>query len=519
MAEQLNKLGQVLVYNSDVKLIDKTPGGKGFQSITLNDAGAYVDGAIVGDKLHFVKSTGTAAENGQALVDAYAAAAAKTSVTENLNLPVVGANITGFQQYGPGPGDPTIPFTGWNYGNDGGFSIPTPTWDPSELLDGQYLRVILIDVNGNECDVLLDIGTKFPSSFRTSIDRIYSGTPFPMEDLASIKFDKTFAVKQHVVAAPGRYLLPSLFFLNAYVDISSTDGGRSIILEKGSPAILYSYTGVTNGFDYVKISGIDGYSNEVQISLASNAKPVIFENCSGWDYSFIHAGGTYIAHTFINCKSNSNSFGYGGGSLTNCKFYNCESFGNSFGYNLNSLNNGRFYNCVARASKSFIYNTPNTSGTWVIGCTAESGRAFVAYDTLTNTNHNDLVIKNCYEGAGIGFGYRANFGTGRQIFEGCLSRNGNSFGYESTGGHHNNLRFVGCTALNTRGFGRTGDDLRATMVNCTGVGSTMFQNGTNVTTRLFNCTSANGNFNSVQSGISARIAQCIDQNGNFRNFS
>ena len=142
MAETMSKLGQMLVYDSNIDLRDKSPGGSGFQPTTLDNAGQFIDGAIVGSNLHFVKSNGTPTENGQALVDAYAAATAKTSVTETLNLLVPGEDITGFQQYGPGPGDPTIPFTAYQFGNDGGFRIPTPTWNPVDLITSGYFRVI-----------------------------------------------------------------------------------------------------------------------------------------------------------------------------------------------------------------------------------------------------------------------------------------------------------------------------------------------------------------------------------------
>jgi hypothetical protein len=519
MAEQLNKLGQVLVYDSNIDLKDRSPGGAGYQATTMNNAGQFIDGTIVGNNLHFVKSNGTAAENGQALVDAYAAASAKTSLTTTLDLSVPGEDITGFQEYGPGPGDTTIPFTGYNGGNDGGFEIQTPTWDPSDLITSGYFRVILVDTAGNECDVLLDMGLKTSSYFRTSIDRIYSGTAFPMENLASIKFDKTYLIKQHVLAAPGRYLLPSIFYLNAYVDISSSDSGRSIILEENSPAIIYSYNGDKNLNDYVKISGIDGYSNQVQVSLSSNATSVTFENCSGGDNSFIHTTGTYINHTFKNCKALNSSFGSFGGSLTNCNFYNCEAGQYAFAHSLNSISNSIISNCVA-LQKAFISNTPSASDVWVINCLATNGYSFIYNDSATTANHNRTVIKDCNSDGSYSFGINCTFLTSRETtFDNCFARNGASFGYESTGGAYDKVIFSNCVGRSYNNFGRENYDLRVTVINGISFGAEGFQNGNNISMKLINCVTTSGTFNSILSGSGAKVMQCINSDGNFINIS
>ena len=519
MAEAINKLGQMLVYDSNVDLRDKSPGGSGYQPTTLDNAGQFIDGAIVGSNLHFVKSNGTPAENGQALVDAYAAATAATSVTNTLNLLVPGEDITGFQEYGPGPGDPTIPFTSYGGSNDGGFRIPTPTWDPSDLITSNYFRVILIDINGNECDVRLDTGSKSASQFDTSIDTIYSGTPFPMQDLASIKFDKTYLFKQHVVATPGRYLLPSIFYLNGYVDISSSDNGRSIVLEENSPAIIYSYNGSANLNDYVKISGIDGYSNQVQISLNSNATAVTFENCSGGNDSFIHTSGTYTGHTFKNCKAANTSFGADGGTLTRCKFYNCQAGEYVFGHDLNLMSDCIISNCEA-VQRAFISNTPTAADTLVINCLATTGYSFIYNTTAATANHDDTVIKDCISDGPLAFGVNCTFISSRETtFDNCFARRGQSFGWRSTGGAHDNLLFSNCVGRYYENFGALNYDLRASAINCISFNADGFQRGNNISMKLINCVSAANNFNSVLAGSGGKVVQCIDTTDNFINLS
>ena len=517
MAEQLNKLGKVLVYDSSVDLQDRSAGGKGFQSVTLDSAGAYITGTVRGKTLHILNADGTPEENGQALIDIYAKAKEASVEEVTYNLPIDGSLITGRDQGYGTIGDPTVPFTGYGYGNDGGFAIPTLEWNPSETFEsGMYLTMTLVDVNGTKCEILADMSSKFVSSFWMSVDRINSGTAFPMEDLATIIYTRDVETKQHLVLAPGEYLLPNDLLLDAAVDISTADGARSAIID-GDYRVKYALP--NSSLNTVTISGLNCYDNNVRFEMVSGAKFATIINCSGGQYSFCSDGGSHQNHTFKDCHAQAYSFASSSANCNSLKFYNCSADGNSFGYACAQLNNSYFYDCVSN-SNSFLYQTSSCTGTIFYRCTKNGTNGFAGMPSKVSVNWSgDILFKDCVDNSGRGFCSNVTLPTNvRLVFDGCYTKSNYVFGWGSDGGSHSNVKFINCSATyGSSAFGQNGLVLKATMINCTAFTSSAFQNGTNVSLKLIGCTSAQGQFNSIDTGNFGKIVQCIDNNNNLRN--
>jgi len=533
MAEQLNKLGKVLVYDSSVDLQDRSAGGKGFQSVTLDNAGAYIDGAITGKNTFIVKANGTPEENGKAFLEAWDAAKALDTIVETTTLEVDGSAITGRNQGYGTIGDTTIPFTGWGYGNDGGFAINNPTWDPTVHFANQngnayYTDITLVSTSGAECVVVIDGGGATATYFYFSVDRISSGTAFPMEELASIKYDSITKIKQHIIASPGVYKIDpptqtqDFRILDGFIDISSADGQRSIILEEGSAKLFFKMSQEVTS-DMVTITGLNGLKNNVAIGPATNStfnSGIKFINCAGGQYSFMSGYNSYYySHQIYDCESLEYSFASSNDaninpSVNDSIIQNCKGRDFCFGYN-GSFNDTIIKNCDG-GQKCFIVESTGSTDTYISDCRATTS-SFLTHSILnTNSNFCDVIIKNCYAVGQNSFGRNYILRNNRDLaIMDCYAIGSNHFFSQCSGGSVNRTVMQNCHAQGNSAFGTLGYSLEVSFINCTGLGYDSFQRGDNVTSKVINCVSSLSNLSSVSGN--GTIINSIDATNNLIN--
>ena len=475
MAEKINKLGQMLVYDSDVKLLDKTPGGKGFQTVTLDNSGAFIDGALTGKHIHYVKSNGNSLENGAELVSKYEIAKqGRNEITYISNFSesseerfILVGNYTSY------------------------FSI------------GEN-EVVLTDSSGNTGTYILTFSNFYYYSLNGLAYYFISNIQFVSGDAVDFNnltgpIGVNAAMEQFLIVSPGEYELTEDLILDGYVSIIPADGLPSIII--GGGHVKYEY----NEASYITIiSGINTYDANKAIYIKGSTTQTTFKNCSGGDNSFTieTAGESISSFTFENCIGKDRSFfgnsyqttGYN--SISSCTFKNCKSTGvNSFGYYALNIFRCTFLDCEARTN-SFGTSASRVERTLFRNCIADGGGFLsgMAADSIMQYN----TVEKCLDQGAGGFGSYCNKLESVDFVD-CLSKGSYAFGWNTTGGNYLNTRFLNCVALGDDSFGTDGSThpFQAVCINCYAYYSYGFQWGTNITMKLINCVKESGSFNSV----------------------
>lgn len=516
MAEQLNKLGRVLVYDSDVNLIDRTPGGKGFQSVTLDNTGAFIDGTLSGTDVHVVKANGSYAENGEALKEAYETA--KNNVSQIITIEDADTNVVSYQWIFGKAGDLTVPF---ELASEGDYQTDNVFFrlDNFTLLSTND-QITFIGSGGEKAVVSI---TSFGGgAFLTNT--LISGTPFALENVVRIDIAYSSNVVQTLIVAPGTYNVGAGgLLLDGAVNVISGDGESSVIISGGD--VTYSgYTQSISNYAPV-ILGIDVKTNFNSFIITPSSKKAVFKKCKAYDNSFMDGSGAHAYHKFIECEANEYGFGSNEADMDFCEFYNCKIFRYGFmTYNSWGEDN-KFYDCKAYGN-SFLYelnktNTNATKNIIVENCEITNSRGFVANcgnSTSETARLYNVIIKNCSSYLGSAFGEDTYFNsTGFLSFLNCSNTNGSAFGqgsYCTKGNIHYNIIFNGCIGS---GFGSGGFDLDALFINCIGQGDSQeFQAAINITAKFVNCIGgyATGNTYSVKPGsTNGAMLNCYTRDG------
>lgn len=499
MAEQLNKLGKVLVYDSDVNLVDRTPGGKGFQSVTLDVAGDHIGGALTGKRVHYVKSNGSITENGAALLAAY-----ETAKNAPIEYFEIEPNATAFT------------LTSFSMADD---------W--RNYFSVGEIRLILSDGQNTATFLVTATSVQYNSFFGRTyvyINNIVfeSGVEFPFENaVGGIKGYNYF--EQILVVAPGEYSIPDDFVLDSRVSIVSADGSPSIQISGENVAIRYTYNGSK---EISLISGFNTKNSNVPFLFGNSTKSTTFKNIWGGERTFTtDTEGYYIGYmTFENCKANSFSF-FGSikgltveeskayNNVTGCIFKNCSAYSigqsptNVFCVAVLRAYDCTFINCeVLRGSGAFGTYSKEINRCEFINCHGNDA-AFLSYlpsDVTISFNTVDSCTATGTWSFGSGCAQLRS-----TSFVDCTAMGNYAFAWNTTGGNYNDTLFLNCRSLADDAFGTDGSThpFLARAINCWANYSFGFQWGTNITMQLINCVKESGSYNSVSG--SGKVVNCI----------
>ena len=511
----MSKLGQVLVYDSNVDLRDKSPGGVGYQPSTLSNAGQFIGGVISGTNIHVVKSNGTPDENGVALKEGYEAA--KNNVKQITNNEDVDTDVISYL---------------WIMGQAGDLTQPFEIQDEVGYLTSNVFFKLNNYTNFSSGDEFTFIGSNGEkavvavSSFgggAFSTKTLISGTPFALENVIRIDIAVSKNVAQTLLVAPGEYNVTSDgLLLDGAVNVISADYESSIIIQNGD--VTYSgYSQSISNYTPV-ILGIDAKTNSNSFVITPDSKKAIFKKCKAHDNSFMDGDGSHQYHTFIECEAHSNAFASNGAEIEDCNFYDCKV--REYGFFAKNAwgEDNNFYNCEAYRY-SFLYQLNKTNNETVNGVNIEKCKAYsnsFIMDCGTSTSAQARIfnafVKDCKLDAG-GFGNSVYFtGNGRIYFKNCLSTEGPSFGMNSLCSKINtqyNIIFDNCFA--DTGFGTSNTDLDALYVNCVASGGGQsFQAALNITAKFINCVGAygsGGNSYSVKANSNGGMLNCYTRDG------
>lgn len=480
----MSKLGQVLVYDSNVDLRDKSPGGAGYQPSTLGNAGQFIDGALTGKTIYYVKSNGTAAENGQALIAEYAKAATPEPGTK-------------FLTFGKELGAATdVEFIGNLSGEFSTGLQPLILKDANGATSTYRWNITFIQYSGL-------FGKTFV--YYNSLEFV-EGTPMPFGDVAQLGVP--FTPESVLVVAPGLYEFASDFTINQHTSIVSADGQKSIKISGAD--VVYAYTGSK------PISIISGLDVENRILLNTNTQETVFKNCKGGNYSFTGITENAILYDFIfeDCEGGDYSFFSGDGSLPlsniveDSTVKNCKAGEKSFGSNSKYIDNTLFEDCIsengAGDSQSFAYAAIYVRDTKFINCIG-NGSDFFASVPSGGTFINNIV-KNCISKGGS-FGSFSTDLTNVEFID-CIATNIRSFGWGSSGGSYDTLRFINCVGLGDDSFGPDTGTYQALCINCVGETNGTFMGNTSNTMKLINCVKHQGQF-TTNVGTGGAVVNCV----------
>lgn len=369
MAQKLNKLGQVLVYDSDVKLLDKTPGGNGFQSVTLDAMGVFTNS---GTDATYVKGNGTPEENGQALLDSYASAKQAAIDSGREHFLVIA------------PGRYDLPE---NWILDGRVSVLSADGKASVIIRNNQIRYTY---NGYfDFQTISGLNTfewNVPIYFehyttRTQWDNIYGGhdtfnTDTPDATISQHTFRNCFGKSR------------SFFGKTVSSDIDSKN---------------YNYL---SGCYFINCESTNNHT------FATNAKGVYncyFIDCIARSPSNFATGTKLCERSlFKNCYSKG-----GTGFLSSLpstvtlnwnNIIDCYSGGSgSFGSYCDAINHITFINCNSEGNQSFLYSSQGGSYNHLVlhNCTGTADDCFGDWEETTPTLQATCI--NCYAGTSFGF--------------------------------------------------------------------------------------------------------------------
>ena len=480
----MSKLGQVLVYDSNVDLRDKSPGGSGYQPTTLGNAGQFIDGALTGKNIYYVKSNGTAAENGQALIAEYAKAA----------TPEAGTKFLTFGKELGAASD--VEFIGNRSAEFSTGLQPLILKDANGATSTYRWNITFIQYSGI-------FGKTF--IYYNSLEFV-KGTPMPFGDVVQLGIP--FTPESVLVVAPGLYEFASDFTINQYTSIVSADGQRSIKISGAD--VVYAYTGSN------KISIISGLDVENRILLNTNTQETVFKNCKGGAYSFTGITEDAALNDFIfeDCEGGAYSFFGGDGTtpLPNIAFggtvKNCKAGQKSFGSNSAFIRNILFEDCIsnngASDTQSFAYAAVGVRDTKFINCIGNGSDFFSSVPSGGTFISN--IVKGCFSGGGS-FGSFSTDLTNVEFID-CTATNIRSFGWASSGGSYDTLRFINCVGLGDDSFGPNTGTYQALCINCVGETNGTFMGNTSNTLKLINCVKHTGNFSNAV-GTGGAVLNCV----------
>jgi len=523
MAEQLNKLGKVLVYDSSVDLKDRSAGGNGFQSVTLDNAGAYIGGipSFDTENSFLVKATGTSTENAQSFIDAYNAAG-EASLTKTELYKNFSTSALPYQWSFGDPGDTSLPFEVINedYSSNAFFYLIFPYPGFSYTYGAEY-EFILKGVNGEYAKITTNIySIGFLSGtirLGLSISAILEGEAFPLDNLSTSNVILVEKIQQTLYVSPGKYTFSDTFYFNKNVNVIAIEKQKSIF-EISYYLGNFLYSGNEDSSEKITIDGL--VFLEETFNFTANASAGIFKNLIADDGSFIWEVDGAAGHEFYNCESEAGySFMGGRSSAIDCKFYNCKSGPRSFGSYLSySMENCEFHNCTA-GNESFLYdvaqNSSHTINNVRITNCIGGYSSFLVSCGHSSTVIDNILIKNCISTDGGSFGVGTRLVDGPKIlFDSCVSDcepdyNGSQNGsfYFSTANNSLSIVFKNCIGYSLQDFPAAVGQY-VTYIGCSG----MAGGWTNYNNRSvsINCYMPNTTLETVDTFRSGKIINCVD---------
>jgi len=523
MAEQLNKLGKVLVYDSSVDLKDRSAGGNGFQSVTLDNAGAYIGGipSFDTENSFLVKATGTSTENAQSFIDAYNAAG-EASVTKTELYKKVPATAQGYQWTFGTPGDTSLPFEAVNedYSSNAFFRITAP-YPQLGYTFGNNWEFVFNGINGEYAKAeIYPLSVGFLSGqilLSFSISEILEGEAFPLDNLSKIDAIFVEKIQQTVYVSPGKYTFSDTFYFDKNVNVIAVQKQKSIF-EISYYLGTFLYSGNEDSSEKITIDGL--FFLEEKFNFTANASAGIFKNLIAKEGSFIYYVEGAAGHEFYNCEAEDGySFIGNRASAIDCKFYNCKSGRRSFGSYLSySIENCEFHNCIA-GDESFLYDVAQSSpetinNVRIINCIGGYS-SFLVSCGHSSTVIDNILIKNCISTDGGSFGVGTRLVDGPEIlFDSCVSDcepdyNGSQNGsfYFSTANNSLSIVFKNCTGYSPQDFPPLVGQY-VTYIGCSGMagGWTGYSNRS----VSINCYMPNITLETVDTFRSGKIINCVD---------
>jgi len=435
-AEVVQKIRDVIKSQPSGKVLEIRPDFSGqwqIDAFTYNPPAGGSSGGegVSGNNSVYVKSEGTAAENGALLLTGLTEAISKI-----VTATVPGTDI-GMQFYssnGPGQYD--------GFANNAVSFSSGPQY--SATFDGD---AVLITVTS--------VGNFGPETFVFDITDT-SGNPYNIGGTPDFPTPATTSITPStLIIAPGDYSIASDFILNNLVNVTSLTGQADVNITTSNVKIQ---SGANSSINPISIVGLNLVDKSIYIAsslsfvsfknctaLGANSFSIEpsgtgsisskFENCIGAFRSFGGGVGVTASGLFIRCKiasgtSNSGAFGgkgstsgrfeYCGGATLDgtsgnvsvpgnmfCRegvtcggfFYNCTAGQASFASDNTGATTAEFYNCIAR-NQSFAYRNTNNSGKFYNCVTNDSGNQSFGSNPLADLAANALYY-NCTSGGTI----------------------------------------------------------------------------------------------------------------------
>lgn len=393
---------------------------------------------VSGNNSVYVKSEGTAAENGALLLAGLTAAVAKSTSTSvpgpDISVASYGGFLGRFTCEPNNPGDWSSLTAGAPY---------EAIFDPGDAGGSRNLLFEVTNVSG------------FPSEFDFDLKEVGTGTdvvfiagtpdfPFPSETTYS---------PSTLIIGPGEYDIASDFIVNDLVNVTSLTGQPDANITGGNVKIQ---SGANNSIVPISIVGLSLKSNSLWIE--SNLSFVNFKNCKALganSFSIEPSGTGAITSSFEDCVGGAKSFGGGVGVTAAGLFVRCKlgEGPSGSGYSFGGLGNtsGKFEYCggysvdentgiISPTSSAFCKEGVNCAGSFYY-CTARSS-SFASGNTGTTT----AEFYNCIGGP-QSFAYRNSNNSGK--FYDCKAAESGSqaFGAEPQGGDlAPNALYYNCTS-------------------------------------------------------------------------
>jgi len=572
MAEQLGPNSKVVVYDSNAKLVDKTPGGTGFQGATLSelvsaagvagtdvylkdvalngntldfssvsgDPMASVDlspllsgagGGLEGTDYVFVSANGTPEENANEFFTAYVDAALKIQSGTPITGPIISNGGAGT-------------FNGWNEEVQQPVGGAVFSWlqqvfpDPNEIINTIQVLEYGDSAAGkwNRETVLITGFGSTPFDYISFI--VLGGEPdYLPTDYPDIRFVITDHTVPTVLLGQGRYDFSQLgtVTLDKAVNIMTIDGQRSASWY-GSQ---FEFAHEPDGDYEITISGIDFLEGGVKD--VTSYVGYVFKNIKSVG-SLFRGGRGLLYGTFIDCEGERESFGFDTYQI-NAEFYGCRAGSYSFGAAVGSDILGKYKDCVAVGEAVFGNNVGGNISADYIDCGELNSDGEGVSNIAFGAGVGGSVVgnyENCKSGiASFGFEIGANnkatykncIGTGEMCFGAygsghnftllnCIGYGPYSFGFRPAQGTSPNGLMKDCLAYGDYSFGWDNGVGSAMMyegriVGCYAFGTSAFNDGNGVAARVLNCVSETGTITTTyNAGV---VKNFIDNNFNIVN--
>jgi len=428
--------------------------------------------SIHGNTSVFVSPSGTPAENGVALLDAYDRAEAKIVDTVNIQAHT------------------TTAFESWM--NKGGGEY-------------QFLFSPAANVGATPEDVTYQWTADFGDGVKTYdiyISRRYSTSnmkfvvslggvaqtalTFPNNATIGFPIREVKTSVTTLVIGPGEYEIPSDLEINNLVNVVGLVNNEEVVKITGNGVLVKA--GANNSTYPITIGGFTTAGLWMESNLPHITYREIRSTAQG-SFQPKNFGAGSVDGTFIRCCSTYRSFGSGNddtvstgvsadGTFLECQAtqsfasYMADSSGlyircnNSGGY-IGNIDDYRFY----QLSYTFGYRADTFNG-YLTGC----GGDYQAFGAYANTIGATFV--NC-EAVQRGFAYKAVTNNGK--FMDCTSSSNYSFSGVAQG-DHSGAMYINCSAFNSFSFGAPDQyggstPCEATFINCTTTGSFPFGGG------------------------------------------